>query len=95
MTPSAFAARLDGGMATLQKALQNPQVAALAQSLNLDLNDPVELGALLTQAQSYLPSVQVTLSSQLPVPTPGMPVITDRYVRQALKAYQDIANIEG
>ena len=95
MTPTTFAAKLDGGMATLQKALENPQVAALAKSLNLDLNDPVELGALLTQAQSFLPSAQVTLSSKTPMTVPAAPVITDRYVRNALKAYQDMANIEG
>jgi len=84
---------LPARITALSKALNDPRVLGVAQSLNMNLRDPATLRRLLAKANQYLSSTEVSLSQELAQPTELVPG-QSAYVRNALRMYQEIAALK-
>ncbi|MCX7143326.1 MAG: hypothetical protein NT123_20190 [Proteobacteria bacterium] len=91
MKTASLPAMLHGGSAALARALEDPVVARLARSMNLDLRDPATLNKLLAMTQQHADSsAEVSLGQRQALAellVPGQ----SRYARDAIRTYMKIA----
>lgn len=91
MQADAFAAMPQDGSGTLKKALNDPRVGKLAQSLHLDLTDPAALNGLLAWAQRYVDKSSEVSPGQKRILARELSPGQSRYARDAIRTYLEIA----
>jgi len=91
METASLAPVLPAGIAALGRSLSDPKVVRIAQSLNLNLRDPVTLRKVLTETKKYLLSSTLVGLRQEQLPADEAVPGQSRYVRDALRTYRGIA----
>lgn len=87
-----------GGGGAFARALRDPRVVRAAKALNVDLQDPGALNALLDRTRKLIgaavPGGAGDLTALLPAATALAPqAIRDSYVRHAIHTYQTISRL--
>lgn len=78
-----------GGGGAFERALRDPRVQRVAKSLNVDLADSGTLQALFARARDAV-ETSAPVTAAAPVPGVDPDTIPNHYVRQAIRAYQDV-----
>ena len=78
-----------GGGGAFERALRDPRVQRVAKSLNVDLADSGTLQALFARARDAVEAAPPVVATA-PVPGVDPDTIPNHYVRQAIRAYQDV-----
>jgi len=79
-----------GGGGAFERALRDPRVRRVAKSLNVDLDDAGTLQALFSRARDAVDASSPAVAAAAPVPGVDPDTIPNHYVRQAIRAYQDV-----
>jgi hypothetical protein len=80
---------LNPGSTALTRALGDPRIVGIAQSMNLNLQDPRVLKGLLKRTRQIIEaSAEVTIGSELLPAEPA--TVTDAYARNAIRTYRQI-----
>jgi len=86
-----FAAMLQGGSEALGKALSDPGVERIAQSLHLDLRDPATLNGVLAMTQQYAESAPEVGFEQKQLLSRELAPGHSGRAREAIRTYLEIA----
>jgi len=86
-----FGAMLQGGSEALSKALSDPGVERIAQSLHLDLRDPATLTGLLATTRKYVDSSPEVSFDQKQLLSRELAPGHSGHAREAIRTYLEIA----
>lgn len=84
---------VDAGSAPLIRALSDPRVVGIAQSMNLNLQDPRVLKGLLKRTRQIIESsTEVSISTE-PLMEQAPMTVQNTYARNAIRTYQQIERL--